>query len=483
MDNFIKQKWIIALLAILLVGDLGYSFLQHYHHPIDGDLAPVVVPAEFYSQMLNDPFGMKVLKEGKSYAGTNRYFAHISMLKFYRIVPNFLQTFIEPIKSVYLSSALVKIVIQFLLLLVLTAYVLPKEKLFSINSLIVATLIYPLFQTEGYNAFMGIVDHSVSYAFFYALPLLGLLIFFLPYYKKYLYNKAFKVWWLLPLFLLSIYLAFHGAIITPIVIIIVGFMILALLINSFKQSTNSNVNSKLLNSVKSLPYLHLILPTFFMIICLYSFYIGTFNLEGKNVEKPLSERYIIMLKALPFYFTNKLGLPLLFLSIGINCFLMIRLSKNNLSRKLLQFFAWLAVFSLIYLLLLPLGGYREYRPSIIRYDTFMPITLILIYVFATSTYFLFNHLKEKSKWVHIAFIALVLVIFTISDQPKFDRKDCEHHALIKIANSTEKVLRLEENCGVMSWFALTYPEGSDINVKMLKHWNIVDKDKQIQYYH
>jgi len=475
MDKILNQKWIVALLLIFLIGDLAYSFVQHYHHPLDGDMAPVIVPADWYKPVLEDRFGISVLTEGKEYASTNRHFANYSMYKYYRTVPNLLQSIINPIKSVYLAGALFKIVIQFLLIAVLCAYVLPNGNIFSKQGLLIATLIYPLFQTEGFNSFIGIIDHSPTYTFFYALPMLGILWFFLPYYKKYFHQQHFKVWWMFPLLLLSIYLSFHGPLNAPVVILTVGLMVLALLFNNFKNEGSWTA------AIQSMQIPYLIIPILFVLMCLYSFYIGTFNLEGKDMAKPLTERYIILLKALPFYFTNKLGLPLLIIAIIINCFIIFKLNKIQGANKLLQLFVWLAAFSLIYLVLLPLGGYRNYRPMIIRHDTFLPITLILMFTFASSTYFILNHLKSFK--IYIAFIALVLIIFTVADEPKLNRKDCEHHALIKIANATEPVVRLEENCGVMSWFALTYPEGSDINIKLLKFWNIVDKEKQIQYYH
>jgi len=473
------KNWLLAILVLFLVGDLGYSFVQHYYHSLDGDIAAIVVPAEWYQQVIDDPFGISVLKEGKEYASTNRHFANNSLRIYFRTVPNWLQTFIPPIKSVYFAAALIKIVIQFLLILVLSAYVSPSKKLWSKEGIVAAALITPLFQTEGFNSFMGIIDHSITYLFFYALPILGILIFFLPYFKKFYQNKFFKTWWLFPLLPLAVYLSFHGPLNPPVIIMIVGLMILGLTVNTFFQKGNKNV----ITTLKSLPYRHFILPICFALLCLYSFYIGTFNLEGKDMVKPLGERYLILLKALPYYFTNKIGLPLLIITIIINCIILFKNRENTAAKKLLIFFGWLVIFSVIYVLLLPLGGYRSYRPMIIRYDTFMPVTILLIYAFAASSLFLFKSMEGKGKFIHLAFIILVLTIFTVADKPYLSRKDCEHSAFASIATATEPVLKFENNCNIMSWLPLTYPDASITNVKLLKHWNIVDKDKEIRYYH
>ena len=40
------KKIVFVLLAILLLADLGYSFLQHYFMPFDGDIASHIIPAD-----------------------------------------------------------------------------------------------------------------------------------------------------------------------------------------------------------------------------------------------------------------------------------------------------------------------------------------------------------------------------------------------------------------------------------------------------
>lgn len=37
-----RNRTITIILFILLIGDVGYSFLQHYHMPLDGDISEVV---------------------------------------------------------------------------------------------------------------------------------------------------------------------------------------------------------------------------------------------------------------------------------------------------------------------------------------------------------------------------------------------------------------------------------------------------------
>lgn len=55
---------------------------------------------------------------------------------------------------------------------------------------------------------------------------------------------------------------------------------------------------------------------------------------------------------------------------------------------MINLFKWIGVFSLFYILLLPLGGYRDYRPNVLRHDTILPITLSLIFVLVKQLFIL-----------------------------------------------------------------------------------------------
>ena len=67
------------------------------------------------------------------------------------------------------------------------------------------------------------------------------------------------------------------------------------------------------------------------------------------------------------------------------------------SRKIIQLLKFIGLFALIYLLLLPLGGYREYRPYIIRRDTFMPIWMLLFFFYGITTLHIVKNVRMKLK--------------------------------------------------------------------------------------
>ena len=111
-----SNRWIKILIVIILLFDLGYSFVQHYYEPLDGDMVGVILPTTDYAPVLQDPFGLSILLEGKKYAATNRYFVHQSVVSWFRYVPFVFQQFTDPVNSVYASAALFKIILQVFLL-------------------------------------------------------------------------------------------------------------------------------------------------------------------------------------------------------------------------------------------------------------------------------------------------------------------------------------------------------------------------------
>src|SRR6476661_42640 len=118
--TLLKGRVLYIALVVLLLADLSYSFLQHYHMPLDGDIAESVVPVKWMPEVFNDPFGFKVLLEGKHYHNPNRYFCHGAMFLYLRSAPLAMQQFLNPVESVYFSIAIFKTLLQFALIALLS---------------------------------------------------------------------------------------------------------------------------------------------------------------------------------------------------------------------------------------------------------------------------------------------------------------------------------------------------------------------------
>ena len=170
-----------GLLFFFLLLDVGYSFLQHYFMPLDGDLATSVLISEYsaYKPLMNDPFGFGIIARDTSWPNPNRFFGHWFLSVYMRHVPLILQAFASPINSVYLACAIIKTLIQVAFIYLLAGYISGKWNAYNRQFILAAILITPLLQASGYNSYMGIIDQSITYTFFYALPLCLLLLFYL----------------------------------------------------------------------------------------------------------------------------------------------------------------------------------------------------------------------------------------------------------------------------------------------------------------
>lgn len=137
-------------------------------------------------------------------------------------------------------------------------------------------------------------------------------------------------------------------------------------------------------------------------------------------------------------------------------------------------FAYL--FCLFYILLLPLGGYRGYRPEIIRYDTFLPVTLILIFLFMYGCIQIFTYFKWKNWMVYAPFV-LICLVFTIKDKPGFYQNETERAMLLQISEDTHQKVMLPYPVQVISWHPLKDEAASVLIGKMLYKYHVTDKPK------
>jgi len=144
-----KIKYIVLL--ALLLSDLGYSAYQHYHMPIGGDMVEAVIPSAI--RVLHDPFGLDALIKNETYPNPNRFFAHLSASVYFLNMPILLQNLTDPISSIYLSIAIIKILIQALLIYLLAVFISNSANPLHLKFLLAAALITPFFQAFGFFLF------------------------------------------------------------------------------------------------------------------------------------------------------------------------------------------------------------------------------------------------------------------------------------------------------------------------------------------
>ncbi|MCK5822731.1 MAG: hypothetical protein KAG95_01925 [Bacteroidales bacterium] len=476
-------KHIIYLfLFLLLLTDLSYSFVQHLSQPLDGDMAWNIIPSNDVKPILENPLGINAILKDKTYANPNRFFCHWSFREYFLSAPLFLQNFTEPINSIYLSCAISKIIIQIILIILLAMAISGTNNILKMDFIIAAILVSPLFQTNGYRTYMGIIDPSITYTFFYALPCAILLLYFSPfirqfYHKKNLSSKIFfKILWL-PL---SIIVCLSGPLNPGIVLVFSMLLMLSNIRTNYLNLNQAGITKKIISATKMIPanYWFFLVPV--SLLSFYSLFLGRYNSITISTLIPLREMYLKLPQGIYYQFTQKLGFPVLFIILTINTIIINKKFKTQEGKKILNIFKWIGIFSLCYILLLPLGGYREYRPNILRYDTIMPITLSLIFIFGSSTLFLLKSLSKKQKIWYVPVIFIVLLIYTNADKAKFNNNKCEKIALKEISESKNSIVELHNDCNVLSWDKVTEAENSDLNAQLLNIWGIT-KEKKLYY--
>jgi hypothetical protein len=473
------RRLIYILLLLLLIADLGYSFMQHLSQPLDGDMAWNLIPANDVKPILESPFGLKAIRENITYANPNRFFCHWIYRKYLLSTPILIQKYTEPIDSVYLACAISKIIIQVLIIILLGMAITGSTNMLKLDFMIAAILITPFFQTNGYRSYMGIIDPSTTYTFFYALPCAILLLYLMPFIRQFYHEKKLtaqlfvRILWIPLAFVVCL----SGPLNPGIVLIFSLLVILPHLIKYFIHSNRKGFIKRVSDTIIMIPknYWFFLVPVSFL--SLYSLFLGKYNSVTIAYQIPLAKMYLKIPEGIYFQFTQKLGFPVLFIILAINTVIINRKYKDNEGKIILKIFKWIGIFSLCYILLLPLGGYRTYRPNILRYDTIMPITLSLIFVFGISSLFLIKKMSKKQKLWYLPVIITVLLIFTNADQPRFDKNKCERSALKEISESPEPVVALKHDCSVVSWIKIDNPEKSELNAQLLTIWRITNEKR------
>lgn len=438
-----------------------------------------IVPAEDVKPVLSDPFGINVLKEGTKTSNPNRFFCHWSFYAYFNYVPFLFHSFLSPLSSAYFACAVSKTLMQAIFIFLLALAITGSIKPFKFDFIVAATLVTPLFQTNGYRTYMGIIDPAATYAFFYALPTIILMVYFAPFFLKHFYTKEYKwftyikVLWI-PLAIVS---SLSGALNPGISLVVSLLLVTEKLIENLKNVSHFDFFSRIKYVIKEIPsdYYFFLVPI--SVFSLYSLFLGRYNAVDTSYPMSTWVLYTRLPEGIYYSFTQKLGFPILFAILAINTIIINTKLKNEEGKQLLRAFKWIGLFSLVYIILLPLGGYRSYRPNVLRYDTLIPVTLCLMFIFAKTTFFIIKNLAIKQRMWYIPLIIIVLAIYTNSDESGFGGTTSEREAIKQIVQSPEPIVKITDISTVASWRIFYNPEDSRIQAQLLKRWGILKENK------
>ncbi|MCR5887599.1 hypothetical protein LRS06_07375 [Hymenobacter sp. J193] len=478
-----KQRfsWVGWLLVFFVLLDLTYSFRQYYQIPLDGDLSSIALPGPSNSPVLTSPLGIRAWRNQEYYLGPNRYFAYAFTGLYFHHVPRWLQVVFSPIDSVYVACALLKALAQAALVYLLGIMATGTWRLTRPRLWLAMALVTPIFQVKGYAEEMAVVDWCISYASFYAVPVIWLLVYLLPFHLAAWFGRPLLpgTWWVLLWLLLAVVLALSGPLIPALLLLLAPSLMLRLLVRGWQQSKEqASWPGRFRQALAATPWRVWLVLGFTVLMGLYSLYVGQYNIENTSSELAVKERYEKLWMGIYYELAGGLGVPVLLLVAVVNHYFLRALPLTPERRRLLVLGNWVFVLALVYLALLPLGGYRGYRPNVIRRDTLIPITLGLTFFFAISAVYLVRHLAGRWRAAYGAMLALFVFIYTNSDRPLDDAKTCERAALEYLQNSRETVTLLPYPCAIMAWSPTTNAPDSEVAMQMLARWRIVRPDQR-----
>ena len=442
---------------------------------MDGDLCSHVLPSNDIKEILDDPFGVNTIINNNPHLNPNRSTAHWFFKEYFHKIPLLFQKIVSPIESLYYSSALAKITTHILLLYFLSFFILKARPKFNFELVIISLLLTPFFQAFGYHNYLGIIDTSITYTFFYAIPLMFLLFFYSFIYRTIISKQKAKLTFFSKTIvtLLVISLPFSGAIIPPVILIVSG--LIAIYYYRVNETHPYNLSFKSIkNTLNNIPTNIKVILISISVLSLYSLFLGTYNAGYQSGNISIIDRYARLPTGIYYQFTQKLAFPALFLYIAINLVIIKKYYYTEKGRKIISSSKWILIFSLIYLILMPLGGFREYRENILRYDSIMPITIGLIYLYGASSFYLLKSIKRK-KTQYAVFLIAFFLIFTNADRSELNNSNNEKLALKEIQNSEKEIVVLKNNCSVLAWGTLYTPNESSTNADMMVKWNITSK--------
>jgi hypothetical protein len=395
---------------------------------------------------------------------------------------------LSPVNSLYAACALLRLACHGLLVYGLAAAVSNRNHVLNQRFLLAAALVTPLLQASGYYGQMGIIDQSITYACFYALPQSLLLLFFLPFLQAALHGTRPRLSGpgYVSLAALAVVLAFNGPTVAATALLVSPAAVLALWYQRLAVQPRSwSFGQRMRRALRALPPGPTALFAWLALLSLYSMYIGRFNSENLWAPLPPAERYVRLPLGMVYQLlgssavtgdsrlAGRFGLPLLLTFLLVNAWFISRRLPAAQGRRVRVALRWLGVFTLVYLLL-PLGGYREYRPYIVRRDTVLPVLIGLLGGFALSTYFLLGQLRGAARWRYVGAVVVLLVVFTIADKHRFSNTNaCERELFAQLDAAPGPIVRLPATCSMFDWQPLTDYRKSELKGQLLAYWGII----------
>ena len=459
-------KILLCLFALaIIVGDSIQSYNQFFSTPMDGDLPGGVVPAKDVKPVLSHPLGFYAIAHHEYYPNPNRFFSHWSLYHYFNAAVPWLGQYMDKTDALYAACASAKLIMQLMLLWLIAVMAFGKAAPWHHKTLLAMAFGCVFFQMYGYHHQMAIIDPAVTYDFFYALPCIWLIIYFLPYWLSYRHERTFPVWlhilwWIwIPVVTLS----------GPLNPGIIATICVLLLIRLLREK-------RMPSRLEWLTFAPVAVGS------IYSLFLGLYNVISMRVDMPLWERY----KVLPQGVWNILmerPAWLLLLGIMLVTSLVLWWRLPQVWHRWGKELRWIGAFALVYLLLLPLGGYRDYRPYIVRYDTILPVTLLVVYWIIGAVLDLLFHSRRWGFCFSVPYVLAIMIFFQLEDKDDpllLMNNEQERRGIVRVQNSDQDIVELEHDWKIATWGPIAYSQAfwSELPGQMLYRFGIWDSPKK-----
>jgi hypothetical protein len=444
-------KFLLMTLIILILSfDVARTYRNFENTTLDGDIAKIVAPSSEYQAVLDNPLGIHVWRDGEATAAPNRFAAHYGFGFWMNHVPALLGE--GSVGALYDAVALLKMVTHAGLVVLLVLMIGGGIRASFVERLCVLFIISALFQDSGvFMEYFSVIDPSVTYVYFYATQFLFLIAFGLLIASSgpMNYLTALIVGLGAPL------LALGGPLNSP----MIGVGGLAYLL--YRMLLDGHVKMKW--DQKTLFVIYAI------IWAAYSFWLGRFNTEHGWAELGLLDRYARLWQGIEIMTKPWQGAWFFILPVIVSN--VVALLFVGVEKKYIAIYCALALFVVVWILLLPLGGYRDYRHFIVRRDSLLPVNLVLIYIIAHSTVLLMR------KYATLALPAIVCAVYFMGvDWVVKPTNKNERVQFTRLITASGPCVALPRDGTLMHWNYESDCQESRWNVVYLKRIGILKRD-------
>lgn len=428
-------------LLLLLSIDGAMSMRNFSNTTLDGDMARIVAPSDDYRNVLENPLGIGVWESGKATAAPNRAAAHHGFSLWMNNVPRWMPS--DGMEGLYQSVALLKTVTHFGLLCLLLYALMQVTPLSLTEKGLGLLCMAALFQDSSpMTLFFSVINPAITYVYFYSTQalLLGLLAILL--FQSTRVSATF------------------------IAVMAVGVPVLALggPLNAPAMGIGGVIYlayRKLRGGMAALrPDYRDVAIGYVLIWTAYSFWLGLFNTEHGWANLALTDRYERMWEGILILLEPWHGAW--FFLLPVLAFNLLFLRKSDWANGMAGLYLALAAFMVIWVLLLPMGGYRSYRPHIVRGDTLVPVNLVLIWMFAHTSVLL-----ARRGIILVLPAVLCAGYFLSMDWETQVSNAAERAQFARLAHSAGECVALPRDGTLMHW-EWNYESGCEES-----RWNLV----------